>query len=546
MKSVAKTKPHASTSARSRVSKTKTRAVVAPTHTVVPLKDRRLNFGNKWDFAPAPEDSKSYIIAPRHELFINGRFVKPKSGKHFESINPATEQTLTEIAEANEADVDSAVRAARKAYDKLWSKMPGRERGKYLYRIARIIQEKARELAVLETMDGGKTIKESRDVDLPLVAAHFFYYAGWADKLKYAFPGKTPQPLGVAGQIIPWNFPLLMAAWKIAPALACGNTVVLKPAETTSLTALRLAQIFQEAELPEGVVNIVTGAGETGEALVNHSDINKIAFTGSTEVGKAIARAIAERSGARQSTGDFSAGKVGRVLPNAATPRLTLELGGKAANILFEDAPIDQAIEGVIAGIYFNQGHVCCAGSRLFVQEGIYSTVIKKLRDRIQTLRVGNPLDKNTDIGAINSSAQLQKIRELVQSGVDEGAELTQTQCTLPAKGYWFAPSFLTGVTHAHRVASEEIFGPVLSVMTFRTPEEAFERANNIPDGLSAGVWTDKGSKIFKMVNKLRAGVVWANTYNKFDPTSPFGGYKESGFGREGGLQGLAAYCRLD
>ena len=489
----------------------------------MPLKERRLNFGNKWDYAPAPEDAKNYVIAPRHELFINGKFVAPTSGKYFESINPATEQTLTEIAAANESDVDTAVKSARRAYDKVWSKMPGRERAKYLYRIARIIQEKSRELAVLETMDGGKTIKESRDVDLPLVAAHFFYYAGWADKLKYAFPGKAPRPLGVAGQIIPWNFPLLMAAWKIAPALACGNTVVLKPAETTSLTAMRLAQIFQEAELPPGVVNIVTGAGETGAALVNHPDIDKLAFTGSTEVGKRIAQAVV-----------------------GTKKKLTLELGGKAANILFEDAPIDQAIEGVISGIYFNQGHVCCAGSRLFVQEGIYATVIKKLRDRIQTLRVGNPLDKNTDIGAINSRAQLEKIRELVQSGVDEGAEMTQTQCALPAKGYWFPPTFLTGVTHAHRVASEEIFGPVLSVMTFRTPEEAFERANNIPYGLSAGVWTDKGSKIFKMVNKLRAGVVWANTYNKFDPTSPFGGYKESGFGREGGLQGLGAYCRVD
>jgi aldehyde dehydrogenase (NAD+) len=492
-------------------------------HAVVPVKERRLNFGAKWDYAPAPEDSKNYVIAPRHELFINGKIVAPRSKKYFDSLNPATEQKLTEIAAGNAADVESAVKSARRAYERVWSKMPGRERGKYLYRIARIIQEKARELAVLETMDGGKTIKESRDVDLPLVAAHFFYYAGWADKLKYAFPGKTPQPMGVAGQIIPWNFPLLMAAWKIAPALACGNTVVLKPAETTSLTAMRLAQIFQEAELPEGVVNIVTGAGETGAALVNHPDIDKLAFTGSTEVGKRIAQAVA-----------------------GTKKKLTLELGGKAANILFEDAPIDQAIEGVIAGIYFNQGHVCCAGSRLFVQEGIYRTVIKKLRDRIQTLRVGNPLDKNTDIGAINSKPQLEKIRELVQSGVDEGAELTQSQCALPSKGYWFPPSFLTGVTHAHRVASEEIFGPVLSVMTFRTPEEAFERANNIPYGLSAGVWTDKGSKIFKMVNKLRAGVVWANTYNKFDPTSPFGGYKESGFGREGGLQGLAAYCRLD
>ncbi len=522
------------------------RAVVTiATHSVVPLKERRLTFGEKWEYAPAPEDHKSYAIAPRHELFINGKFVTPSSGKYFESLNPATEEKLTEIAAANAEDVDSAVKAARHAYAKVWSKMPGRERGKYLYRIARIIQEKSRELAVLETMDGGKTIKESRDVDLPLVAAHFFYYAGWADKLKYAFPGKTPQPLGVAGQIIPWNFPLLMAAWKIAPALACGNTVVLKPAETTSITALRLAEICREAELPEGVVNIVTGAGETGAALVNHPDIDKIAFTGSTEVGKAIAQAIAERGCARESAADSK--EISRVLTNAATkiPRLTLELGGKAANILFEDAPIDQAIEGVINGIYFNQGHVCCAGSRLFVQEGIYSKVIKKLRDRIQTLRVGNPLDKNTDIGAINSRPQLEKIRELVQSGVDEGAELTQTQCVLPSKGYWFAPAFLTGVTHAHRVASEEIFGPVLSVMTFRTPEEAFERANNIPYGLSAGVWTDKGSKIFKMVNNLRAGVVWANTYNKFDPTSPFGGYKESGFGREGGLHGLAAYCRL-
>jgi aldehyde dehydrogenase (NAD+) len=523
------------------------RGVAASTHAIVPLKERRLNFGSKWDFAPAPEDSKNYVIAPQHELFINGKFVAPASGKYFESVNPATEQTLTTIAAANADDVNSAVKAARKAYDKVWSKMPGRERGKYLYRIARIIQEKSRELAVLETMDGGKTIKESRDVDLPLVAAHFFYYAGWADKLKYAFPGKTPQPLGVAGQIIPWNFPLLMAAWKIAPALACGNTVVLKPAETTSLTALRLAQIFQEAELPEGVVNIVTGAGETGAALVNHPGLDKIAFTGSTEVGKLIARTIAARSaGFQTGSSQNSRQRADLEIGAPKIPKLTLELGGKAANILFEDAPIDQAIEGVINGIYFNQGHVCCAGSRLFVQEGIYSKVIKKLRDRIQTLRVGNPLDKNTDIGAINSRPQLEKIRELVQSGVAEGAELTQTQCTLPAKGYWFAPSFLTGVTHAHRVASEEIFGPVLSVMTFRTPEEAFERANNIPYGLSAGVWTDKGSKIFKMVNKLRAGVVWANTYNKFDPTSPFGGYKESGFGREGGLQGLAAYCRLE
>jgi len=492
-------------------------------HAVVPLNARKLTFSNKWDYAPAPEDSKSYVIAPRHELFIDGKFVAPSTGKYFDSINPATEGKLTEIALGAAPDVDQAVKAARRAYDKVWSKMPGRERGKYLYRIARIIQEKSRELAVLETIDGGKTIKESRDIDLPLVAAHFFYHAGWADKLQYAFPGRTPKPLGVVGQIIPWNFPLLMAAWKIAPALACGNTVVIKPAETTSITAMRLAQIFQEAELPEGVVNIITGAGETGAAIVKHPDINKIAFTGSTDVGKLIAKSLA-----------------------GTNKKLTLELGGKAANIIFEDAPIDQAVEGIVAGIYFNQGHVCCAGSRLLVQEGVFKQVVRKLADRIQTLRVGNPLDKNTDIGAINSKPQLEKIRELVQSGVDEGAELVQSSCPVPDKGYWFRPSFLTGVTASHRIAQEEIFGPVLSVMTFRTPEEAFERANNTPYGLSAGVWTDKGSKIFKMVNKLRAGVVWANTYNKFDPTSPFGGYKESGFGREGGVQGLSAYCKLD
>jgi len=499
------------------------RALAGGNHAVVPLNDRKLTFGAKWDYAPAPEESKNYVIAPRHELFIGGKFVTPSTGKYFDSINPATEGKLTEIALGASEDVDLAVKSARRAYDKVWSKLPGRERGKYLFRIARIIQEKSRELAVLETMDGGKTIKESRDVDLPLVAAHFFYHAGWADKLQYAFPGREPRPLGVVGQIIPWNFPLLMAAWKIAPALACGNTVVLKPAETTSITALRLAQIFQEAGLPDGVVNIVTGAGETGAAIVGHPGIDKIAFTGSTDVGKLIARTVAG---------------TGR--------KLTLELGGKAANIVFEDAPIDQAVEGIVAGIYFNQGHVCCAGSRLLVQEGVFKTVVHKLRDRIQTLRVGNPLDKNTDIGAINSRAQLNKIRELVQSGVDEGAELVQPRHPLPERGYWYPPSFLTGVTAAHRVAQEEIFGPVLSVMTFRTPDEAIERANNIPYGLSAGVWTDKGSKIFKIVEKLRAGVVWANTYNKFDPTSPFGGYKESGFGREGGVQGLAAYCQLD
>jgi aldehyde dehydrogenase (NAD+) len=489
---------------------------------IVPLRERRLSFGKKWDYAPAPE-TVPVQIAKRYELFIGGRFVAPSSRKYFDSINPATEEKLTEIALAGDTDVDRAVKAARRAYENVWRKMPGRERGKYLYRIARLIQEKSRELAVLETMDGGKPIKESRDVDLPLVAAHFFYHAGWADKLEYAFPGRTPRPLGVAGQIIPWNFPLLMAAWKIAPALACGNTVVLKPAETTSITAMHLAQIFQQAELPDGVVNIITGAGETGAALARHPKIDKVAFTGSTEVGKQIAKTVA------------GTGK-----------KLTLELGGKAANIIFDDAPIDQAIEGIIQGIFFNQGHVCCAGSRLFVQESIFRPVIRKLRDRIRTLRVGNPLDKNTDVGAINSRPQLEKIRAMVESGTQEGAQLEQSSCTLPTRGYWYPPSFLTGVTMSHRVAQEEIFGPVLSVMTFRTPEEAFERANNTPYGLSAGVWTDKGSKIFKMANKLRAGVVWANTYNKFDPSSPFGGYKESGFGREGGRQGLAGYVTLD
>ena len=515
------------TAARSRKRKT-TQALsrvsqpIVPGDGVVPLKDRRLSFGQKWNYAPAPE-TVPVAIAPRYELFINGEFRTPSSGQYFGSINPATEEKLSEIALASEADIDRAVKAARRAYERVWSKLPARERGKYLYRIARLIQEKSRELAVLETMDGGKPIRESRDVDLPLVAAHFFYHAGWADKLEYAFPGRKPRPLGVAGQIIPWNFPLLMAAWKIAPALACGNTVVLKPAETTSITAMHLARIFQQAELPDGVVNIITGAGETGAALAQHPGIDKVAFTGSTEVGKLIAKSVA---GTRK--------------------KLTLELGGKAANIVFDDAPLDQAIEGIIQGIYFNQGHVCCAGSRLFVQESILKPVVRKLRDRIRTLRVGNPLDKNTDIGAINSRSQLDRIRMLVDCGTREGARLEQSSCALPAKGYWFPPSFLTGVTMSNRVAQEEIFGPVLSVMTFRTPEEAFERANNTPYGLSAGVWTDKGSKIFKMVNKLRAGVVWANTYNKFDPASPFGGYKESGFGREGGLQGLAAYVTLE
>jgi aldehyde dehydrogenase (NAD+) len=487
------------------------------------VSERRLNFGDKWSYAPAPEASDYINLRKRYPLFIGGKFVAPKSGNYFDSINPASEEKLAEIAEADARDVDLAVKAARRAYKNVWSKMPGRERGKFLFRIARLIQEKARELAVLETMDGGKTIKESRDIDLPLVAAHFFYYAGWADKLDYAFPGRKARPLGVAGQIIPWNFPLLMAAWKLAPALATGNTCVLKPAETTSITAIHLAEIFQEAELPDGVVNIITGPGETGKALVEHPDVDKIAFTGSTSVGKLLTQAVA-----------------------GTKKRLTLELGGKAANIIFEDASIDQAVEGIIAGIYFNQGHVCCAGSRLFVQEGVFPTVIRKLRDRIATLRVGDPLDKNTDIGAINSRSQLEKICELVNSGVKQGAELTQSDAKLPAKGYWYPPSFFTGVAASHRIAQEEIFGPVLSVMTFRTPEEAIERANNTPYGLSAGVWTDKGSKIFKVVSQLRAGVVWANTYNKFDPASPFGGYKESGFGREGGRHGLLPYVALE
>jgi len=492
---------------------------VADQRVAVAARDRHLSFGEKWSYAPAPESSSYIKFQPRYSLFINGKFVAPHSGKYFGSINPATEEKLAEIAEGDSHDVDRAVQSARRAYQNTWGKLSGRERGKYLYRIARLIQERSRELAVIESMDGGKPIKESRDIDLPLVAAHFFYYAGWADKLDYAFPGRTPRSIGVAGQIIPWNFPLLMAAWKLAPALACGNTCVLKPAETTSITALHLAQIFQEAELPDGVVNIVTGAGETGRALVEHPKVDKIAFTGSTDVGKRILKAVA-----------------------GTKKKLTLELGGKAANIIFEDATIDQAVEGIISGIYFNQGHVCCAGSRLFVQEGVFPQVIRKLRDRISTLRVGDPLDKNTDIGAINSRMQLDKICELVDSGVKQGAELVQPSLRLPKKGYWYPPSFFTGVTASHRIAQEEIFGPVLSVMTFRTPEEALERANNIPYGLSAGVWTDKGSKIFKIVNKLRAGVVWANTYNKFDPTSPFGGYKESGFGREGGAHGLLPY----
>lgn len=473
---------------------------------------------NEWEYAPAPESKAIANIAPKYDLFIGGKFVKPQSGKYFPSINPATEEKLSEVAEANEKDVDKAVKAARTAFSS-WSKLPAKERAKYIYRISRMIQERAREFAVTETLDGGKPIKESRDVDVPLAANHFFYYAGWADKLNYAFPNKNPSPLGVAGQIIPWNFPLLMAAWKIAPALACGNTVVLKPAETTSLTALKLAELIRDAELPPGVVNIVSGAGKTGAAIVNHPDIDKIAFTGSTDVGKIIQKAIA-----------------------GTNKKATLELGGKAANIIFEDAPIDQAVEGIINGIFFNQGHVCCAGSRLFVQESVYNEVIKKLKHRMKSLRVGNPLDKNTDVGAINSKAQHATICNFIEYGIKDGAEIFYHPCELPAKGYWVRPTLFLHVAQSHRIAQEEIFGPVLAVQTFRTIAEVIEKANNTPFGLSAGVWTDKGSKIFNLTNKLRAGVVWANTYNKFDPVSPFGGYKESGFGREGGLHGLMPY----
>jgi aldehyde dehydrogenase (NAD+) len=482
-----------------------------------------LDFGKAWVYAPAPEANDHVRIAPRYELFIGGKWVAPQSGAYFDTISPSTEQKLSEVAEADERDVASAVESARHAYDKYWSKLRPIERGKYIYRIARVIQERSRELAIVESMDGGKPIKESRDVDLPLAAAHFFYYAGWADKLPYAFPGQNPRALGVAGQVIPWNFPLLMAAWKLAPALAAGNTCVLKPAETTPLTALLLAKIIEECDLPPGVVNIVTGAGKTGASLVAHADVDKVAFTGSTDVGKRIQKALA-----------------------GTNKKLTLELGGKAANIVFADAPLDQAVEGIIGGIFFNQGHVCCAGSRLLVEEGIFDVLMRKLRDRMLTLRVGDPLDKNTDVGAINSKMQLDKIRSLVAAGEHEGATRFSTPCKLPDRGYWFAPTIFTGVSQSHRIAREEIFGPVLSVMTFRTPDEAVEKANNTMYGLSAGVWTDKGSKSFWVSQRLRAGVVWANTYNKFDPSSPFGGYKESGFGREGGRQGLLAYLEVD
>jgi aldehyde dehydrogenase (NAD+) len=482
-----------------------------------------LDFGSKWTYAPSPEATDHVRIEPRYELFIGGKWQKPQSGRYFDTVSPSTEDKLAEVAEADERDVDRAVAAARTAYERYWSPMRPIDRAKYIFRIGRALQEKAREFAIVETMDGGKPIKESRDVDVPLAASWFFYYAGWADKLAYAFPGRNPRSLGVAGQVIPWNFPLLMAAWKLAPALACGNTVVLKPAETTPLTALLLAKIVEEADLPPGVVNIVTGAGKTGAAVVGHPGVDKVAFTGSTLVGKRIQKALA------------GSGK-----------KLTLELGGKAANIVFDDASLDQAVEGIIGGIFFNQGHVCCAGSRLLVQEGVHDTLLRKLRDRMTTLRVGDPLDKNTDVGAINSKMQLDKIRELVASGEKEGAERFSAPCELPKRGYWFAPTLFTNVAQSHRIAREEIFGPVLSVLTFRTPDEAIEKANNTMYGLSAGIWTEKGSKIFDVAQKLRAGVVWANTYNKFDPSSPFGGYKESGFGREGGRQGLLAYLEVE
>ncbi len=472
-----------------------------------------------FEYAPAPESRSIVDIADSYRLFIDGEFVDPVEGGSFATVNPATEETLSTISEAGEQDVDRAVRAARRAFEQVWGPMSGRDRSKYLYRIARLLQERSRELAVLETLDNGKPIRESRDVDLPLVAAHFFYYAGWADKLEHAGFGPSPRPLGVAAQVIPWNFPLLMLAWKVAPALAAGNTVVLKPAETTSLTALAFADICRQADLPPGVVNILTGAGATGRALVEHPDVDKVAFTGSTEVGRQIMRGVAGTS-----------------------KRLTLELGGKAANIVFDDAPVDQAVEGIVNGIFFNQGHVCCAGSRLLLQESVAEEVIASLQRRLGTLRLGDPLDKNTDVGAINSASQLARIHELADSGDAEGAMRWTAPCQLPDRGYWFPPTVFTGVTQAHRIAREEIFGPVLSVLTFRTPDEAVEKANNTPYGLSAGIWTEKGSRILWMAQRMRAGVVWANTFNRFDPTSPFGGYKESGFGREGGIQGLGPY----
>jgi len=482
---------------------------------------RELRFGGKWQYEAAPEGTGHVTIDDRYGLYIGGECVRPKPAKYFATINPATEQKLADIALASKKDVDAAVQAAKKALP-AWRKLSGDDRARYLFRIARILQERAREFAVLETLDNGKPIKETRDVDVPLAAQHFFYHAGWADKLELLFPGENPEPVGVVGQIIPWNFPLLMAAWKIAPALAAGNTVVIKPAETSPLTALRLCEVFEQAELPPGVVNVVTGDGATGAALVRHPDLNKVAFTGSTEVGKEIQKAVAGRS-----------------------VDLTLELGGKAAHLVFEDAALDQAVEGVVRGIFFNQGHVCCAGSRLIVQESVHELFVRKLQRRMARIRVGDPLDKNTDMGAIHSKEQLGRIGELVQSGVDEGAALFQPKCALPKRGFWFAPSMFTGVTQSHRIAREEIFGPVLSVSTFRTPEEAVKKANDTSYGLSAGIWTDKGARILWLADRMRAGVVWNNTFNRFDAASPFGGYQESGFGREGGRQGLRAYVKI-
>ena len=483
----------------------------------------KLAFNDGWQYAPAPESTDHVQVDAEYGLFIGGEFVAPAEDRYFETINPATEETLSSVALASDADVNRAVKAARKAHSGTWSKLSAADRGKYIFRIARILQERAREFAVIESLDGGKPIRESRDIDIPLSAAHFFYYAGWADKLEYAFPGRKAVSLGVAGQIIPWNFPLLMAAWKIAPALACGNTVVLKPAETTPLTAMKLAEVIRDADLPPGVVNIVTGAGETGAAIVNHQDVDKIAFTGSTDVGRLIQRAIA-----------------------GTDKKYTLELGGKAANIIFADAAIDQAVEGIVNGIFFNQGHVCCAGSRLFVQESVADEVVQKLKDRMETLIVGDPLDKNTDIGAINSATQLETIESYLRLGQEEGAQMHQSTCAVPDRGYWCRPTIFTGVSQSNRIVQEEIFGPVLAIQTFRTLEEGLSKANNTPYGLSGGVWTDKGAKIFKMTQSIRAGVIWANTFNKFDPTSPFGGYKESGVGREGGMHGLGAYVKLE
>lgn len=479
-------------------------------------------FQASWTYDEAPESTDHIQIKKQYELFIDGKFIPPVKKNYFDTIDPSTNKKIASVAEASSEDVNKAVKAARKAF-KGWSSLTGKERGKYIFRIARLIQERAREFAVIESLDGGKPIRESRDIDIPLAANHFFYYAGWADKLTYAFPNRSPKPLGVVGQIIPWNFPLLMAAWKIAPALATGNTIVLKPAETTSLTALKLAEIIQESGLPKGVVNIISGAGETGSQIVNHPDINKIAFTGSTGVGKYIQKAIA-----------------------GTQKKLTLELGGKGANIIFEDAAIDQAVEGIVNAIFFNQGHVCCAGSRLFVQESVADLVIQKLKNRMESLHVGNPLDKNTDIGAINSKKQLQTIENYIKIGLNEGSEIYQPKCKLPKIGNWCAPTLFLNVSQSHRIVQEEIFGPVLTVQTFRTVDEVIEKANNTPYGLSAGVWTDKGSKIFYLTQKLNAGVIWANTFNKFDPTSPFGGYKESGFGREGGLHGLKPYVKFE